>query len=415
MKHNIIVQSDGTALSDGVAARQSDGLLRVAVSVLAAVGMLWCSGFLSGAAAAVTPSAVGLSTVTAPSADQDDDDIAEWGVQPYAAEGTEARSDFIFELAKGESAADAIYIHNLSALELTLDVYGADVVLTDGGDISLADRATPVEDVGSWFEFEQEAVTIPAGEAVVVPFRVHAPDDATPGDHCGGVLAGLHQEPAQADDNNLVVDSRVGVWTCVVIEGKFVPSLQLSDVKTHYEPKALGLLGGTLRVTVTVTNNGNVRQSGLLEVSSSGPLGAWSDSIDIELPDPIPPGKKVTITREFKDVPPVVHVDTELTVTPRSASVRTVAPVVSASSGAWTAPWVSGVLVILVVGVARLVFHLHQRRQRTFDKAVAAAARKQGEKASEDSGAPEEALDAAGAGGEPSSGFGARRTQSSRW
>ncbi|MDR3069198.1 MAG: DUF916 domain-containing protein, partial [Cellulomonas sp.] len=180
--------------SDDSRHRQPPRFGRVTTSVLS-LTLLLGAGALSASAAVREP-------------DGSDADQARWGVQPYAAEGTTVRDEFSFALAKGESATDAIVITNLSSFDLSLDLYGADAVLTDEGEISVADRATPVEDVGSWFHFDADAVTVPAETAAIVPFTVTAPADATPGDHCGGVLAGYYQEAEQTEGNKVLFDSR---------------------------------------------------------------------------------------------------------------------------------------------------------------------------------------------------------------
>jgi hypothetical protein len=135
-------------------------------------------------------------------------------------------------------------------------------------------------------------------------------------------------------------------------------------VRTGYQPKALGLGGGTLTVTATVTNTGNVRQSGQVAVTAKGLLGVWDDSVLITLPDIIPPGQQVTVTQEIDGVPPAVWADVSLTLTPTTPpglQARATAPAVSASRGVWLAPWVAGIGLVIIAGAVWLLVHLRRR------------------------------------------------------
>ena len=49
----------------------------------------------------------------------------------------------------------------------------------------------PPRDIGAWTTTEVPSVTVPAGGQVTVPFTIVVPEDASAGDHVGGIVTSL--------------------------------------------------------------------------------------------------------------------------------------------------------------------------------------------------------------------------------
>ncbi|UJP08780.1 hypothetical protein L2X99_09655 [Microbacterium sp. KUDC0406] len=108
------------------------------------------------------------------------DDGVSWSVRPASATAADGRSWAELELAPGASAVDHLEVRNYGAAETTFQLIAADGYFTDTGRFNILPEGTPSKDAGLWIDLP-DSVTVPAGGAVVVPFTVTVPKDATPG------------------------------------------------------------------------------------------------------------------------------------------------------------------------------------------------------------------------------------------
>src|ERR1700754_5138445 len=89
---------------------------------------------------------------------------ADWSVQPAANQFGGGREDFSYTVNPGGRSEDALVVTNTSTAPLPVTVRAPD-----------------------WVELEQDALTVPAGEAAEVPFVVVLPADADPGDRVAAI------------------------------------------------------------------------------------------------------------------------------------------------------------------------------------------------------------------------------------
>src|SRR5699024_8750036 len=114
-------------------------------------------------------------------------------------------------------------------------------------------------DAGTWIDVQPE-VTVPAGETVVVPYRLTVPENAEPGDHAAGIAASVTSVQSSADGGAAVgVQSRVGFQVMTRVTGQLAPAASLSGVSTVYHTEWNPLSAGTATVSFEVTNTGNTR------------------------------------------------------------------------------------------------------------------------------------------------------------
>ncbi|MEU4152809.1 hypothetical protein [Streptomyces sp. NPDC026659] len=183
----------------------------------------------------------------------------------------------------------------------------------------------------------------------------------------------------ESEDGTVRLDRRLGARLHLQVTGPLKPSLTVSRLHADYDGTLDPLGGGSLRLTYTVTNTGNVRLNARQFVTSQGLFGMIKQSAPIgDLPE-ILPGDSLTRAVTVKGVWPAVRLDAGLVLEPvasdgEGAPVRVAPATASESVSAW--PWgqliVLAALVVLAGGYALL----RKRRKRKVEEAVSAAVAK---------------------------------------
>jgi hypothetical protein len=320
------------------------------------------------AGAAPAPSPATPSNPAVPSAAATPDGQVSWGVAPAPGSSGAARAHFDYTLNPGARITDAMVVTNHSERAITLNVYATDAFTTHGGGIDALPAGAKPTDVGAWIAAGTGTVTVPAGQAVTVPFTLTVPAGATPGDHSGAVLTSLVED---SGSGGVRVDHRLGSRVYVRIAGPLRPALTVTQVHAGYTGTVNPAGTGDVRVTYTVSNTGNVRLSGHQRVTVAGPLGVLSRGVPVaDLPE-ILPGGSLTRTVTVPGVWPAARMAARISVAPVAGAgapaVR--AQPASGSAGLWAPPW--GQLLVLVVLVAVVLGLILMRRRHR--RAIAAA------------------------------------------
>ena len=112
-----------------------------------------------------------------------------WSVFPTTLPGQAPREFFNPVLQAGKTYADAVTVANYTAAPLTFNLYAADAFNTSDGGLSLRRRTDVQTDMGKWISLPYHMLAVPARSALIVPFAIVPPRDASPGDHVGGIVA----------------------------------------------------------------------------------------------------------------------------------------------------------------------------------------------------------------------------------
>jgi hypothetical protein len=298
--------------------------------------------------------------------------VARWGISPAPDAAGLPRDEFELEIGPGQTEVDHVSVTNLSDESLVFEIYAADGVITPDGQPAIVDRATPAEDLGTWIGFNVSQIEVPPGERIGLPFRVTAPDSATPGDHCGGIVASLYQDPELLDATGLTVDARTAVWVCVTVPGAVASEWAVQDFAADYQPARGGFGLGRLTVTARIVNTGNLRQAGVARVTAAGPAKVWrTEGPEFEVPMLLP-GQSHLVTQVLEDVPPALWADAGLVVEAAAREGYEQAPLVRAGARTWLAPWIAAIaLTLLTAGLWRLLTR-RPRRRAQIERAVQA-------------------------------------------
>src|SRR5690625_1582549 len=217
-------------------------------------------------------------------------------VRPAHEDGADGRPHWEFELEPGQTVEDVAQVNNFSAEELTFRVYSHDAVNTADGGFTLQPADTEPAGVGAWIGLEEE-ITIEAGQSAEVPFSLTVPEDATPGDHAGGMVASLTSETTDSQGQRVLVDNRVGSRIYLRVAGAVQPTLEVSDLAVTFERSWIPFSTGSATITYEVHNAGNIRLGAEQAIGGHGAFGWGEHAASPAALVEILPGGSVATTR----------------------------------------------------------------------------------------------------------------------
>jgi len=307
-----------------------------------------------------------------------------FGIEPSGPRQPDLRSWFIYTLKPSTTIEDWVAVTNFSLTPLRINLYGRDAVEspTGGFDVQLFAQR-PVQ-VGRWIHLQVSSVVVDPRKAVIVPFTITVPQDASPGDHAGGIVASVTRTAIGAHGAQVRVEQRVGVRVYARIAGPLHPKLVISGLVSHYAGSWSPFAGGTLTVTYTVRNVGNLDLSAPSVLRLTNPFG-WSRTVrQSGSPPDLLPGFSIQVTRVIHGVYPAFRVDSTVTVDPGFSTVSTDSGLnetslrlgdVSAGTGTWAIPWPSLGLLLLLILVVGSAITVRSRRRRADQQQPPAARR----------------------------------------
>lgn len=178
--------------------------------------------------------------------------------RPSAADGSsDGRTRFSHSADPGQQIADNYFVQNTGSLPQTFTILAADGYNDDAGAFALQPTDEAPVDLGTWVAFENGANRIQfelqPGESRVVPFVISVPENATPGDHSGGIAASVVTPSGQVK-----VDRRLGTRMYVRVSGDIQTGLSVGALSGEYSGDWWNPFTGTLKLKYTVENTGNI-------------------------------------------------------------------------------------------------------------------------------------------------------------
>lgn len=321
---------------------------------------------LAGLAVAVVTMLAGA--VMTPAAADTESATQTWSVQPATEEGADGRAAWEYEVEPGEVVEDHAQVNNFGEQALMFRVYSHDAINAPGGAFTLQPADVEPAEVGAWIGLQTE-VTIEPGASAVIPFTLTVPDDATPGDHAGGIVASVLSEGVDADGQQVVVDNRVGARIYLRVTGPVEPGLTVTGLEVGYERSWIPFTTGTAIVTYEVQNTGNVRLFGEQSVVGHGPFGLGQQRLVLEDLPEILPGQSVSVSTTIEGAAPLFRVVADVAVNPRVPATvpgADLVPVVqaTASTGTWAVPWTELIIVALLLLWGLLSWRRRRREKR---------------------------------------------------
>ncbi len=333
-----------------------------------AVVVLLASTTAATPALAATPAPPQGSEQQAPTTD--DQDLVSFGIAPAGAERPDGRPYLSFSAAPGSTIYDHVAVLNQADQPLSLEVYSGDVIQADAG-LSVLPRDDTDVDAGSWItvdgpaDLEVPAQTPDTGVGyVIVPFTVTIPADAEPGDHLGGIVASLVTTGTGGENSPTIrLDQRVAARVYIRVDGELAPGLVIRDLAADWH--AGGLLStGSVEVTYTLENTGNVRMAVEPTARVAGPFGLLARSTAGDRVDDLLPGASVEQHVTVDDVWPLGRERVTVSAHALASSVGEDPGLgtIAVSTHLWALPWAA--LAVILLLVAFIVLRLVRRRRR---------------------------------------------------
>nr|WP_269328129.1 DUF916 domain-containing protein [Kineosporia mesophila] len=281
------------------------------------------------------------------------DDVT-WTVRTASNDLGDSRTSFSYDLKPGATLDDAMVVANRGNAPLTLKVYAADGFTTEAGQMDLVTKDAESIGVGAWVHAERASVLVEPGKTAELPFTVQIPENATPGDHAGGIITSLTQADS---DETINVDRRLGIQIKLRVDGDLKPAVAIEDLSVGYQGTLNPAGKGSTEVSYTLRNTGNAILSGSAATSLKGPFGWFKVSAGQSgLPQQLLPGERWKVTGTIAGVVPSGRLSATthlLPVITDAAGSTTSLPAISATTHAWALPWT--LLLVIVALIALIV------------------------------------------------------------
>jgi hypothetical protein len=291
--------------------------------------------------------------------------INSWALAPTGRDPSQPSSRIYlsYDVAPGSQVNDSVTLWNYSNVQLTFHIYATDAFNTPNGAFDLLTGEKAPTDAGSWVKLPQANITAAARSKIDIPFNLAVPANARPGDHAGAVLAANDIQGTGPDGKVVTLDRRTGSRLYVRVSGPVTPALTIDNVHAVYHSK-LNPLGGSLDVTYTVRNSGNVRLQAHQKVEGAGPFGIGKKTHKpADLPELLP-NNAITLHQHFTGMAALLRSSGNVVLQPFSSApdVKVNAPVHRAGH-TWAIPW-SIVVLLLAIWLVRKTYLPIARRRR---------------------------------------------------
>ncbi|MEU4678556.1 hypothetical protein [Micromonospora sp. NPDC023737] len=296
-----------------------------------------------------------------------------WAVQPADEKGPDGRRWVEVALDPGQVVTEHLAVRNFSDGPVVFALKAADGYLTDKGRFNMLPSHRASVDGGTWIEV-QDSVTVGPKQTKVVPFTITVPHDATPGDHPAGIAATV-----TSSGGTVAVESRVGFRVMMRATGTVTAALAIGDAAARYERSWNPFSPGTVHVTYTATNEGNVAVTGSGRVTAAELFGLTEPKARTAVEELLPGGSRKSEAqvagvwglgpvRTTVEANPFV-----LAGDPAGAEIRRG----SATVTVWAVPWPQ-VALLVILAVLVLAYRTIARRRRRRLAQLLAQARDEG-------------------------------------
>jgi LPXTG-motif cell wall-anchored protein len=305
-----------------------------------------------------------------------DEDLVTFGIGPASGDRADQRPFITYGVAPGAVVFDSVAVINQSDETLDLVVYAADGVSAEGGGLDVRERAQTNTDLGSWVTIADEAgpvtVTVPPQSSdtgrgeIVLPIQIAVPQNATPGDHIGGVVASLITVGENPESQNIELEQRVAARIYLRVDGPLQPGLDVDVLDVAYQPGSNVWRAGSADVTYRVTNSGNTRLGVAPSITVAGPFAVAATGVDGDaVEELVPNGGTATLTTTVDGVWPLSRMSAtvEVVAVPAPGAEQFDATAAD-TTRFWALHWQVFVLAgLLLLGVILLVVVRRRRRR----------------------------------------------------
>jgi hypothetical protein len=294
-----------------------------------------------------------------------------FGVQPATDGSPDGRPNLSWGATPGGFLSDHVALLNYTEHPIRLNVYATDAyTAADGGYGLLAGNQRPA-DAGSWIKVSgpTKNVRVPAATPDAPGQRVLAvtaqvPANATPGDHDAGILAVLTSSSRDPSGAQVRLDQRVGTRVFIRVAGDTRPALTVRNLQASYHGSLNPLHAGSVDLTYTLVNTGNVNVAAVGSATVSGLFGSHTVN-DIPKTPLLTPGGTLAVKVTVPGIWPQVWMkgSVEVVAAPVANDTLPAIPPATASASFWAIPWAL-LLALLIVVLAAGAWWWRRRHPR---------------------------------------------------
>ncbi|RXZ71893.1 DUF916 domain-containing protein [Agromyces albus] len=279
-----------------------------------------------------------------------------WVVDTADGSHGSGRQNYDYLVERGDRIEDALVVVNDGPAPIDLRLYAADAFTTETAQLDLRTREHASTGVGAWLRMAQERISLQPGESGEIPFTVTVPDDATPGDHMGGIVT-----TSASTSNGTEPERRAAIRVHLRVGDAFQPKLSVEDLSVNFSGDPLG--AGLAMVTYTVRNTGDTMLSAEQSVTVAGPFDSFGVTAEpIENIPRLLPGEIWRVSVPIDGVVPSGLLAATVTVVPLYTDpAGSTGPLAGSehTGNGWAIPW-----LLLILGVGALVAVVFVRKLR---------------------------------------------------
>ncbi len=242
-----------------------------------------------------------------------DGDLA-WSVEPV--QGSEARRFFEYAVDPGTQVVDKVVITNSGTAAADFLVYATDAInIPETGAFGLLAREDAPTDAGAWITMEADTIRIEPGMQAIVPFNLLIPSDATPGEHVAGIVASV-VTTGESEGAAVALEQRVGARLYLTVSGAIEPAVEVEGLSAGFSPELNPFAAGSVDVSYSLRNAGNVRLDVAHTVTVDGPFGIRLAEFEAEPFTELLPRQTVRVTERVPAIVALLLSFTTVTATP---------------------------------------------------------------------------------------------------
>lgn len=231
-----------------------------------------------------------------------EEQVTTWGISPANENGPDSRVALQYVLSPGQTQSDYVVVTNYSDKPISLKLYPGDALLKTGNGFDIQSEDETSSHVGIWVKTGVSELQLQARESKVVPVLITVPEDASPGDYVGGLLASYLKEN-DTESAQLNTEHRVGVRVELRVSGPIDPQIVISNPRVEAGQSLNPFAKQPLQISFEVENTGNVRLEVSPKITIKGPFG-WGEQV-LEIPkfEDLLPKDSVTVKQEINSWP----------------------------------------------------------------------------------------------------------------
>lgn len=204
------------------------------------------------------------------------------------------QSWFVYERKPGEVIDDIATIKNYGDEAAKVTVYAVDATTNDSGSFILKFANEEQKSIGAWTELKQKEYLIHPDERIDVPFQIEIPNEASPSQYLGGIVAETGgtdttaQKSKSSCANNQIcstsvaVKTRIGSRIYLTIPGEIKEDISWDNFVV------IEKISGKTFFKFQIKNNGNVAYEPKVEIEITDLYGNLYDKFEKSLGSSLP-------------------------------------------------------------------------------------------------------------------------------